>query len=115
MKRDTIFISHATPDDNDFVRWLGTRLTGHGYKVWADLFELRGGTPFWNSIEEALRLRMQGYIRGFEGNATMEWDECEAASLRFRSHFRRDRSLRSTTSSKLTAFLRNRTPISVLG
>lgn len=55
MERDTIFISHATPDDNDFVRWLGTRLTGHGYKVWADLFELRGGTPFWNSIEEALR------------------------------------------------------------
>lgn len=55
VKRDTIFISHATPDDNDFVRWLGARLTGHGYKVWADLFELRGGTPFWNSIEEAIR------------------------------------------------------------
>jgi hypothetical protein len=55
MERDTIFISHATPDDNDFVRWLGTRLSGHGYTVWADLFELRGGTPFWNSIEEALR------------------------------------------------------------
>jgi hypothetical protein len=50
-----IFISHATPEDNDFVRWLGTRLTGHGYKVWADLFELKGGTPFWSSIEEALR------------------------------------------------------------
>lgn len=55
MDRDTIFISHATPDDNDFVRWLGTRLTGHGYRVWADLFELKGGTPFWSSIEEALR------------------------------------------------------------
>jgi hypothetical protein len=53
--RNTIFISHATPDDNDFVRWLGSRLTGHGYKVWADLFELKGGTPFWSSIEEALR------------------------------------------------------------
>ena len=23
---DTVFISHATPHDNDFVRWLGTRL-----------------------------------------------------------------------------------------
>src|SRR5829696_5251098 len=55
MSRDTIFISHATPDDNDFVRWLGTRLTGHGYRVWGDLFELKGGTPFWNSIEDALR------------------------------------------------------------
>jgi hypothetical protein len=53
--RDMIFICHASPDDNDFVRWLGTRLTGHGYKVWADLFELKGGSPFWSTIEEALR------------------------------------------------------------
>jgi TIR domain len=52
--RDTIFICHASPDDDDFVRWLGTRLTGHGYKVWADLFKLKGGTPFWSTIEEAL-------------------------------------------------------------
>ncbi len=55
--RDTIFICHASPDDNDFVRWLGARLTGHGYKVWADLFELKGGNPFWSTIEEALRHR----------------------------------------------------------
>jgi hypothetical protein len=55
MSRDTVFISHATPHDNDFVRWLGTRLTGHGYKVWADLFELKGGNPLWSMIEEALR------------------------------------------------------------
>lgn len=57
MIRDTIFICHATPDDNTFVRWLGARLSGHGYRVWADLFELRGGTPFWVTIEEALRQR----------------------------------------------------------
>ena len=55
MSRDTIFICHATPDDNDFVRWLGARLTGHGYKVWADMFGLKGGTPFWSTIEDALR------------------------------------------------------------
>ena len=55
MARDTIFICHATPDDNDFVRWLGARLTGHGYKIWADMFGLKGGTPFWNTIEDALR------------------------------------------------------------
>ncbi|MER9825221.1 toll/interleukin-1 receptor domain-containing protein [Mesorhizobium sp. M0115] len=57
MIRDTVFISHATPDDNMFVRWLGARLSGHGYRVWADLFELKGGTPFWVTIEEALRQR----------------------------------------------------------
>jgi hypothetical protein len=55
--RDVIFISHATPDDNEFVRWLGARLTGAGYKVWADIFDLAGGTPFWTSIEDALRKR----------------------------------------------------------
>ena len=55
--RDTVFICHATPDDNTFVRWLGARLSGHGYRVWADLFELKGGTPFWVTIEEALRQR----------------------------------------------------------
>ncbi|MCM5557061.1 toll/interleukin-1 receptor domain-containing protein [Pleomorphomonas sp. JP5] len=55
MVRDTIFICHATPEDNDFVRWLGARLTGHGYKIWADMFGLKGGTPFWNTIEDALR------------------------------------------------------------
>lgn len=57
MVRDTVFICHATPDDNMFVRWLGARLSGHGYRVWADLFELKGGTPFWVTIEEALRQR----------------------------------------------------------
>jgi hypothetical protein len=57
VTRDTIFISHATPDDNDFVRWLGARLMGHGYKVWSDVLELKGGTPFWRGIEEALRHR----------------------------------------------------------
>jgi hypothetical protein len=56
-ERDVIFISHATPDDNEFVRWLGSRLTGFGYKVWADIFDLAGGTPFWTSIEDALRKR----------------------------------------------------------
>lgn len=55
MERETIFISHATPADNEFVRWLGTRLTAHGYRVWADIFELRGGTPFWQEIERIIR------------------------------------------------------------
>lgn len=54
-ERNVVFISHATPDDNEFVRWLGTRLTGLGYQVWADIFDLVGGTPFWSSIEDAIR------------------------------------------------------------
>jgi hypothetical protein len=55
--RDIVFISHATPEDNEFVKWLGARLIGLGYNVWADVFELKGGTPFWRNIEEAIRTR----------------------------------------------------------
>jgi hypothetical protein len=62
MSRDTVFICHATPNDDEFVRWLGTRLTGHGYRVWADLFELRGGTPFWAAIERCIRDRAAKFI-----------------------------------------------------
>jgi TolB-like protein/Tfp pilus assembly protein PilF len=57
LDRDTIFISHATPDDNDFVRWLCAQLAGRGFVVWADLLQLKGGTPFWTSIEDVLRKR----------------------------------------------------------
>jgi hypothetical protein len=42
-KRPLVFISHATPQDNEFVLWLGTRLTALGYEVWADILRLRGG------------------------------------------------------------------------
>jgi hypothetical protein len=41
-ERDVVFISNATPNENEFVRWLGSRLTGHGYKIWADIFDLAG-------------------------------------------------------------------------
>jgi hypothetical protein len=31
---------------SSFVRWLGTRLTGYGNKVWADIFDLAASTRF---------------------------------------------------------------------
>lgn len=34
--RDTLFISHATPEDNEFAIWIGSRLEMLGYKVWID-------------------------------------------------------------------------------
>lgn len=55
MTRDAIFISHATPEDNDFVRWLGSKLELAGYKVWHDLARLKGGDYFWDKIEAAIR------------------------------------------------------------
>ncbi len=41
--RNTIFISHATPEDNRFTEWLYTQLTLAGYKCWCDLEGLYGG------------------------------------------------------------------------
>jgi hypothetical protein len=53
--RTKIFISHATPDDNDFTKWLSLKLIALGYEVWCDLFYLDKGTDFWNSIETEIR------------------------------------------------------------
>jgi TIR domain-containing protein len=52
--RPLVFISHATPDDNEFVLWLGTRLTALGYDVWADILKLRGGQDWTEALEQAL-------------------------------------------------------------
>lgn len=55
MDKTSIFISHATPQDNDFVRWLSARLELAGYEVWHDLGRLKGGDYFWDKIEKAIR------------------------------------------------------------
>ena len=36
MSRNTIFISHATPEDNEFSIWIASRLEILGYKTWID-------------------------------------------------------------------------------
>lgn len=53
--RDTIFISHATPEDNEFAVWLAARLEILGYKVWIDKNELLGGEKFWEKIDLVIR------------------------------------------------------------
>lgn len=52
--RDTIFISHSTPQDNVFSIWLASRLEMLGYKVWVDKNGLIGGERFWNTIQHAI-------------------------------------------------------------
>lgn len=56
-KRTALFISHATPEDNHFVRWLGAKLTAMGYEVWADVMRLHGGIDWARELEDALRKR----------------------------------------------------------
>ncbi|MCC6920252.1 MAG: toll/interleukin-1 receptor domain-containing protein [Alphaproteobacteria bacterium] len=55
--RPAIFISHATPEDNAFTLWLGTKLAALGYEVWADVLRLRGGDDWQRKLEHALRHR----------------------------------------------------------
>lgn len=55
--RDTILISHANPEDNEFTLWLALRLASEGYRVWCDLTKLLGGEVFWDDIEAVIRER----------------------------------------------------------
>ena len=54
IQRKILFVSHATPEDNDFAKWLASQLAIAGYEVWCDVTELLGGERFWNNIEEAI-------------------------------------------------------------
>jgi hypothetical protein len=54
ITRRVLFLSHATPQDNAFAKWLATQLAIAGYQVWCDITELLGGERFWTDIEEAI-------------------------------------------------------------
>lgn len=55
MSPTKIFISHATPDDNEIAQWLALRLMREGYSVWVDMERLRVGDDFWREIEGEIR------------------------------------------------------------
>lgn len=61
-KRKTIFISHATPGDNEITQWLGLRLMREGYSVWFDIDKLRVGNDFWKVIENQIRNEAAKFI-----------------------------------------------------
>ncbi|MEY2502280.1 MAG: hypothetical protein QOI07_2614 [Verrucomicrobiota bacterium] len=50
-----IFVSHASPEDNEFARWLSVRLAASGFEVWSDVTKLLGGEKFWTEIETAIK------------------------------------------------------------
>lgn len=55
--RDTLLLSHANPEDNEFTLWLALQLANEGYRVWCDLTKLLGGEVFWDNIEEIIKTR----------------------------------------------------------
>ena len=78
--RTQIFLSHATPEDNEFTRWLAGKLAIAGYRVWCDLDQLKGGDKFWNKIENSIRndsIRMIAIVSNasyIKDGVRNEWD-----------------------------------------
>ena len=54
-KRDVLFISKGTPEDDDFVLWLAPRLEALGYKIFADILTLETGDRWRREITETLQ------------------------------------------------------------
>ncbi len=53
--RDVVFISKATPEDDEFVLWLAPKLEAAGYKVFADILSLMGGDRWRKEVTTALQ------------------------------------------------------------
>jgi hypothetical protein len=82
-KQDTIFISHATPEDNLITEWLYTQLTLAGYKCWCDLEGLYGGErDFSEEIQKIIEEDACKFLLIFSGTTfTKDFvkDEFESA------------------------------------
>jgi hypothetical protein len=55
--RDVIFISKATPGDDEFALWLAPRLEAAGYTVFADILNLDGGARWRKEVTDTLQMR----------------------------------------------------------
>lgn len=66
--RKIIFISHATPEDNDFAIWLASRLQLLGYEIWLDKTNLIGGEKFWSEIDQKIRNEAAKFLLVYSNN-----------------------------------------------
>lgn len=55
--RDIVFLSKATPGDDEFALWLAPRLEAEGYKVFADILALEPGDRWRREITTTLQDR----------------------------------------------------------
>ncbi len=53
--RETVFISKATPEDDEFVLWLAPRLEAAGYTVFADILSLQAGDRWRKVVTNTLQ------------------------------------------------------------
>jgi hypothetical protein len=56
-KRDVLFISKATPGDDEFALWLAPRLEAEGYAVYADILRLDPGSRWRKELTTTLQNR----------------------------------------------------------
>jgi hypothetical protein len=68
ITRNTLFISHATPEDNDFTIWLASRLQAEGFNVWIDKQALVGGEKFWQEIDQVIRHKTIKFLLVYSEN-----------------------------------------------
>jgi len=55
MPRETLFISHANPENNYFASWLASKLKLLGYKVWVDVSDIKPGQYFNRDFERIIK------------------------------------------------------------
>ena len=55
--RNVVFISKATPGDDEFALWLAPKLEAEGYTVFADILSLDAGTRWRREVTKALQER----------------------------------------------------------
>ncbi len=67
-ERKVIFISHATPEDNEFAIWLALKLQNLGYEVWLDKRELLGGEKTWDEITKVINDRAIKFVLVYSSN-----------------------------------------------
>lgn len=91
FKRDTIFIGHANPEDDEFTLWLRSKLINEGYKVECDLTFLTGGeNDFWKSLQDLLEQGTVKYLLVFSKHAFLkqgvieEWEQVKAIGTKNR-------------------------------
>jgi hypothetical protein len=70
--RNVIFISHASPEDNDFSIWLASRLQMSGYDAWIDRNVLLGGEKFWEEIDQIIRHKAAKFLLVYSKNICTE-------------------------------------------
>lgn len=56
-KRDVLFISKATPGDDEFALWLAPRLEAEGYAIYADIIRLDPGSRWRKELTTTLQDR----------------------------------------------------------